>query len=217
MTWVRRDDQASIHRKVAPLDDATYRLWSEAMEWCSRNGTDGLIAADELQDASKRGTPPRAGTLVRRRLWHEAGDECGSDKCPPPSDVAGWRIHDYLDYNPSRADVVADLRAKADRQKRWRDKRNGRYVDASHDGPHDASVTGYETPPRPVPSRPAPKEAGAGPLPSGSPPHGSAARPGDEPKSTTAAAVKCPRCMNALESRYHLQVCLPSEEAPDAG
>jgi len=80
MTWVRFDDQASIHRKVAPLDDATYRLWREAIEWCSRNTTDGRIAAKELAGTSKRASKARARVLVDQGLWHDAGHHCDNGK-----------------------------------------------------------------------------------------------------------------------------------------
>jgi hypothetical protein len=93
MTWVRFDDQASIHRKVAPLDDATYRLWREAIEWSSRNLTDGQISLEDLPESSKRASPARASKLVARRLWHDAGYVCDSVKCPPPGHD-GWVIHD---------------------------------------------------------------------------------------------------------------------------
>jgi hypothetical protein len=160
LTWVRRDDQASIHRKVAPLDDGCYRLWSEAIEWCSRNGTDGRIAPDELAEI-KRGTPARATVLVGRELWHVAGYVCDSDKCPP-SGVDGWVIHDYLDYNPSKAQVRAELAAKAERTRRWRERRaRDPGGDASRDGSRnghrdvsDASRDGPVMLPRPVPPRP---------------------------------------------------------------
>lgn len=187
MTWVRFDDQASIHRKVAPLDDATYRLWREAIEWCSRNKTDGRIAHDELGEI-KRGTKPRAAALVNRGLWHIAGTECASPHCPPspPSGLDGWVIHDYLDYNPSKAQVTADLEAKAARTARWRERKRG--GDASRDGGGDASRDAPVMLPRPAPSRPAPKEAGAGP-------------PERHP------ATPCPTCGNPTDSAYHQRVC----------
>jgi len=163
VTWVRRDDQASIHRKVAPLDDATYRLWSEAMEWCSRNGTDGRIGADELTEI-KRGTEPRAAKLVARNLWHQAGYQCDSDKCPPAG-PDGWVIHDYLDYNPTKAQVKAELAAKAERTRRWRERKGGNASGdasqkASRDGDGDASRDAPVTLPRPAPPRP--EGSGAG-------------------------------------------------------
>lgn len=184
MTWVRFDDQASIHRKVAPLDDATYRLWREAIEWCSRNTTDGRIAAKELAGTSKRASKARARVLVDQGLWHDAGHHCDSPKCPP-SGVDGWLIHDYLDYQPSKEQVTAEREAKAERTRRWRDRKTGGPSrDASPDPSQDAPVML----PRPAPSRPAPKEAGAGP-------------PERHP------ATPCPTCGNPTDSPYHQRVC----------
>lgn len=199
MTWVRSEDSFPIHRKVAPLDDATYRLHSEAIHWCARNLTDGLIAADELSTVSKRATPARAQKLVDRVLWHPAGFECRSTKCPPTG-PDGWVIHDYLDYQPSREKVRAEQAAKAERQRRWIDAHKGGSRDASHrpsrDAPEDAP---------PSPPRPAPKEAGAGP-PSGLPAaNGGRAAAGSQPKSTQP----CPTCGNATTSAYHRNACRP--------
>jgi len=221
MTWVRRDDQASIHRKVAPLDDATYRLWSEAIEWCSRNLTDGRIAADELTTTSLRATKPRAAILVRRGLWHEAGYLCRSEKCPPSGDD-GWVIHDYFDYQPSREKVHAEQSAKAKRQQNWRDKQKanggkpgGKPVDNQ---PQDALVDALRAPPRD-----ASRDTSVAPAPSPSPPRRKAGdgtspvAPATAVGGGASAAVEkepnpydlrpCPRCGNALASAYHRNVC----------
>lgn len=180
MTWVRKDDQMPLNRKVAPLSDAAYRLDDEALCWCSRNHTDGRIAADELSSISSRAKARNVGELVKRGRWHAvySGYECSSPYCPKPG-PDGWVIHDYLEYNPSKEQVVKDRAAKADRQRRWRERR-GRGAstppvgDAPRDGPgdtaRDADGDGgkrlQETlPPArtyPVPPRPAPKEGGGG-------------------------------------------------------
>lgn len=183
MTWVREDDQAPLHRKVAPLSDAAYRFHNEAKCWASRNGTDGRIAADEVTTISLSPTVNRSllrliGELVRRRLLHRAEDP----RCPhamgdqptcalPGPD--GWVIHDYLDYNPSAVEVREERKAKAERQRRWRDSRRARStsrnegVDDLHDGlrdpPHDVSKDAApRAPVAPTPPRPAPKEGGGG-------------------------------------------------------
>jgi hypothetical protein len=163
MTWVRFDDLFPIHRKVAGLSDACFRLVSEAIFWCSRNTTDGVIRTSEITQIT-RGNSQRAAQLVDARLWHAAGDLC--ERCSArlaaagtaePSD--GWVIHDYLDHQPSRAKVEADKAAKADRQARWlaSKKAERRSGDASHDASKDAA-----------PPRPAPKGSGAGPRGAGS-------------------------------------------------
>lgn len=98
MPWVRFDDQFPIHRKVKGLSDAGYRLHSEAIFWCARNLTDGYVARDELRDVSGIAKPERhLPELVRRGLWVDTDD--------------GWRIHDYLSYQPTRAETL-ELRAK---------------------------------------------------------------------------------------------------------
>jgi len=194
MTWVRFDDQASIHRKVAPLDDATYRLWHEAIEWSSRNLTDGLIPADEFREVSKRATQPRATRLVERRLWHVAGAECDSPKCPTGGPT-GWVIHDYFEYQPSRVKVKADQAAKAERQRRW--------IEAKKGGPKDASQDVSKDNP-PSPPRPAPKEGGAG-----APQSLPAADVGGAAASAKRESVSspCPTCANPVNSAYHRNSC----------
>lgn len=178
MTWVRYDDLFPLHRKVAPLSDATYRLHTEAIFWCSRNTTDGVIRTSELRHVSKRGTPKRATELVDQELWHPAGRLCPACKDrltangrAEPTD--GWVVHDYLDFQPSAQKVAAEKAAKAERQQRWKAAKRGGDGDASQRRPRDASpppsgdASGDAAPgdANPVPPRPAPKEAGRGAAP----------------------------------------------------
>lgn len=185
MPWVRFDDQYPIHRKVSVLTDAAFRLDVEAKCWSSRNLTDGRVAADELEAVRAKATRAHAAELVRRGLWHDAGHQCPSAQCAPPG-PDGWVIHDFLDYNPSRSQAVAEREAKSKRQQRWREAKVGRRngdastsrdvdagvdasrdayvdgvvdarVDASRDGPVDAYVDGRVDPaPRAHVSRPDP-------------------------------------------------------------
>lgn len=144
-----------IHRKVAALSDAAYRLYDEALHWSARNLADGAIAAAELKDVSKRGQPKYAAELVGRRLWHPAGEECPSPKCPPGG-PDGWVIHDYWDYQPSREKALREKEAKAERQRRWleaqKNKKDGKrdaLKDASGDASQDAPEDAAPSPPRP--------------------------------------------------------------------
>lgn len=163
MTWVRFDDQFPIHRKVGGLTDALYRLHTEAIFWCARNTTDGVIRRDELPQVSQRARPAAAATLVQRGVWHTADELCGRCKdalseagtSPPPD---GWVVHDYLVFQPSRAKVSKERDAKAERQKRWLDKRTQSREqrasrkpsrDASHSPSIDASKDDAPPPPRP--------------------------------------------------------------------
>lgn len=171
MPWVRFDDQYPDHPKVGPLSDRLYRLHNRAIFWCARHTTDGIIRAELLPDVWRKARATDAAELARRGLLHTADDPpCPSPKCPPAG-PDGWVVHDYWDYQPRRAAVEAERKAKAERQKRWRAKRRsgdastGDRVDASNmvstptrvDVSRDALVT-----PAPPPPRPAPKEAGGG-------------------------------------------------------
>lgn len=140
-----------IHRKVAALSDAAYRLYDEALHWSARNLADGAVAAAELKDVSKRGQPKYAAELVARRLWHAAGEQCPSPKCPP-SGPDGWVIHDYWDYQPSREKALREKEAKAERQRRWLEAKQGKKgatQDESRDASQDAPEDAPPSPPRP--------------------------------------------------------------------
>lgn len=202
VTWVRFDDQYPIHRKIAVLSDAAYRLLDESIFWCSRNGTDGIIRRDEVVSIGVRAKPKVIGELVRRDNWHTTGHGC--PRCPQPID--GWVVHDYLDYQPTREQVEKERAAKAQRQKNWLTKRRSR--DASLDGPQDASRDGSEddaplhTPPRPEGKR------GGGPeaLPAAN--GGRAAAGNGARRSTPRPSPKCPTCGNPIDSAYHRGACI---------
>lgn len=201
MTWVRHHDGRSRSIKMLRLSDAAYRLDGEAMEWCSSTGTDGRIPADLIGSTPAKPLERRillrlVAELVKAGRWHRAEES----RCPHPTNQCaepgpdGWVIHDYLEFNPSAAEVEADRVAKKERQDRWRKaKRNGKtgrfagsdqHVDASRDGPGDSLETrltthyetGYETPPRPAPPRP---EGGG---------ERGAPRSGEPPPAVTGAA-----------------------------
>ena len=126
MPWVRFDDIFPIHRKVDRLTDAAYRLHTSAIFWCARNLTDGFVSEEDLDGVTARvRTPARfAAECVKREVWHFAGQQCPSEKCPAPVDKDGWVIHDYWEYQPSKEQVLRDREAAARRQKRWREARN---------------------------------------------------------------------------------------------
>lgn len=167
MTWVRFDDQFPIHRKVGGLSDVLYRLHTEAIFWCARNGTDGIIREYELNLISTRARLGRVSELTRRQLWHDAADVCSA--CEDALTAAGtvlptdgWVIHDYLAYQPSRGKVDKERAAKAERQAKWLASKTGtrRTRDASHDASKDAAQERrHPAPPRPEGSGAKPRGA----------------------------------------------------------
>lgn len=186
MPWVRFDDQFPIHRKVDGLSDAAYRLHTSAIFWCARNLTDGFVSDEDLGGVTARvRTPERfAAECVKRDTWHQAGDFCASPKCPPaPEGRDGWVIHDYWQYQPSKAQVLKDREDAARRQEKWRQSKLGKppkpgtdAENSKHNGSSNAVTNDVNNttpaPPRPEGSgaggaRPGPPNGRA--IPSGSP------------------------------------------------
>jgi hypothetical protein len=113
MPWVRLDDRFPSHRKVALLSDRAFRLHVSAICWCAENLTDGHISDRELPlVAHMRGVKATAQQLQNAGLWDRTD--------------TGWVIHDYLDYNPSREQVIADRKKNAERQERFRQRKKSK-------------------------------------------------------------------------------------------
>jgi hypothetical protein len=226
MPWVRFDDQFPIHRKVDGLSDAAYRLHTSAIFWCARNLTDGFVSEDDLDGVTARvRTPARfASECVKRGTWHEARFDCPSPKCAAPVDADGWVIHDYMEYQPSREQVLADRKKAAERQARWREAKAGKpgsnavtRPDMSENDPiHNGSTNGVtnavsaSSPPRPAPKEagraaPAPSAPNGRAIPAGSP---SGGRPDNQ---SVVAALR-----NAIEPGHRAASYGESHPAADA-
>ncbi|MES9522414.1 hypothetical protein [Streptomyces capoamus] len=121
MPWVKLDDRFPSHRKIALLSDRAFRLHVSAICWCAENLTDGRITDRELALVAKiRGVKATAKALEDAGLWDRIED--------------GWEIHDYLDYNPSREQVIAERKKNAERQERFRKRKNGKPVPPDGNG-----------------------------------------------------------------------------------
>lgn len=147
MTWVRLDDMFTIHRKVAGLSDAAFRLHVSALCWSARNLMDGFVPEADLEDVCARvRTPSRfAAECVRRGAWHPARQPCESRYCPEPVDEDGWRLHDYFEYQFSKEQVIHTRETNREKQKRHRSRVNGVSNPVTDPVSHD-------TPARPDPS-----------------------------------------------------------------
>jgi hypothetical protein len=107
MPWVRLDDAFHAHPKLAALGTRTLPavgLYVLGLTWSSAYLTDGVVPKGQLHKLG--GTPALAAALVDAGLWER-------------TDV-GYRIHDYLEYNPSRERVQAGRATDADRKRRGR-------------------------------------------------------------------------------------------------
>ena len=89
---------ARTSKKLRKLSDAAFRLWFDGNAWCAEKLSDGRISEEALVKALKA-SPERVKELVEARLW-----EC----CRPPTDdFYGYRVHDYVHWSPSKAEIEA--------------------------------------------------------------------------------------------------------------
>ncbi len=112
MTCLSIDEKFPRNTKVAPLSDAAFRLHLHALAHCAEQETDGFVAAVLLDGLSKHRN--------KDRLVSELVTATGSrpDGSPLWKEVeGGWRIHDYLIWNESHADLEAKRRQARDRMK----------------------------------------------------------------------------------------------------
>lgn len=121
MPWVKIDDHFSEHPKHAMVGPLGWGVWLAGLAYCNRALTDGFIprsvartlASFEVVDREGRvwklsrtsgmtGHDIDAdwviGLLVEAGLWEEV--------------PGGYRVHDYLDYQPSRDDVLREREKK---------------------------------------------------------------------------------------------------------
>jgi len=167
MAWVKFDDGFPEHPKIIGLSDAAFRLHVEAVSYCNRQLTDGLVLAVVLPRITSARHPVKvAAELVSAGVW-EATE-------------GGWWIHDYLDYQPSKQDAMAVAEGKSvggsiGNHRRWHKARGVtdptcRYCiadpsDPPSDPPSDirsvhrsdsdrSTESGPNRPSRPVPTRP---------------------------------------------------------------
>ena len=98
MPFLTLDDGFPDHPKVDGLTDSAFRLHVSGLFYASKQLTDGHIPAHRVPRLVPRFRPRTAAELVERGLWVPTDD--------------GYLIHDYLDWNRSRAQVETDREHK---------------------------------------------------------------------------------------------------------
>lgn len=110
MSWAKFDDQFPHHPKILRAGPEAAWLHVCGVCWSARYLTDGRIPKSAIATLSSVREPDRfAVTLVEVGVWHDRGDF--------------YEIHDYLEYNPSKADELARREAARNRQASHRESR----------------------------------------------------------------------------------------------
>lgn len=111
MVWARFDDCYSESPKIEAAGPWAELLDMRAIIYCARNETDGLVTKTAMAKISTNIPNPRAraATLVEVGRWK-------------PNEGGGWLIHDFLDYNPSKAQLEEQRAEGRVRAKRSRER-----------------------------------------------------------------------------------------------
>ncbi len=132
MPWVRFDDLFTEHPKIAEVGGFGIALQVAAVAYCNRNLTDGfvprsvvpgLVSWERIDGAGVVWTGARtsgmqgedldnfwiAAQLVAAGIWHDAATIQQCPRCAerwPAGQRQGYYIHDYLEYQASREEVL---------------------------------------------------------------------------------------------------------------
>lgn len=195
MTWTKIDDQFYDHPKVVAAGPLGVALFVCGLSYCSRHLTDGFISTTQVRRLIDIDNPRDvAEKLVAVGLWERRD--------------GGYQVHDYLEYNPSRAKVEAirQVRMEAGREGGLRSG-EARRKQAEEEGEANAKQAPSKTEakmkaktnsripiPVPVPESPSPEDspptAGAD-APSPPPP---IKAPQSEPKKTKRDPLTAGQC-----------------------
>lgn len=111
MSWVRIDDAMPDSLKIAPLSDAAFRAYVTSICYCARSLSDGFVPTKKAKEFA--GRPRVVQELADAGLWDH--DTLGE----------GFKVHDYLVYNPTREKVLSEREAAQRRMKRLRSPEQG--------------------------------------------------------------------------------------------
>lgn len=115
MAWFALDDGFDTHPKVRKAGNAAVGLFVRLGVHATRHLTEGHLDGDIVR---QYGTEPNVRKLVTVGMLHGAGHTC--PRCVQPAE-GDYVIHDYLDYNKSRAQIEAAREAARKRQNRGRE------------------------------------------------------------------------------------------------
>lgn len=109
MTWVRIDENFPEHPKVAAAGDDAAWLFVCALAYCNRQLTDGFVPSAAIRRLTSHSRPIVLAVKLIEVGLLERDEERG-----------GFVVHDFLQYQPSKASVEEDRRKARERMAKAR-------------------------------------------------------------------------------------------------
>ncbi|WP_344018515.1 hypothetical protein [Streptomyces luteireticuli] len=122
---MKLDDRFPTNPKITSVGSAPLAVYVRGLCFAAQHSTDGHISGAL---ARTLGTKLQIGKLVSADLWHSSGHVC--PRCPQPP-AGSYYVHDFLHYQPSRAEVERRRKADAERQRHQRRRGGEQRRDAS--------------------------------------------------------------------------------------
>jgi len=115
VAWIRLSDNYINNPKITPLSDGAFRLWHEALAHCRSHQTDGLVTKHCMVNFT---------AYRSKRLDELMNVQPGCAKALVVKvDGFGFKLHDYLDWNPSKDE---ENERRTDAKERMRSARERR-------------------------------------------------------------------------------------------
>lgn len=106
MSWIKLDDQWMDHPKIIRAGRDARDMWLASITWCAKHLTDGIFPAELLPALAVMAGIDVANCQELARVLLEV--------CLWESHDGSFRIHDYLEYNPSKEQVESNKRARTE-------------------------------------------------------------------------------------------------------
>lgn len=129
MTWIKLDDKAPRHPKIASLTDRAFRWWIAGLCFASEFLTNGLLPPTFWKQVPKQ----NRAELTTNSLWDW--------------DDPNFQIHDYLGHQSSKETVTKKKADTADRVAKHREAKRNALQTANGNALHGDAGNAGVTPP----------------------------------------------------------------------
>jgi hypothetical protein len=118
MTWSRFDDAARSHPKAVIAGNEAWSLWAAAIMYCNQYGTDGFVSDDALPTVLPNQISRARAKKLADKLCEARLSPSGSGLFSRDEKRLGYVVHDFLAWNPSKAQT--DSKREKDRLRKER-------------------------------------------------------------------------------------------------